>query len=187
MIMEPTNNWKQFLELCFLHGGLRTYIYWRTINSIIALISLLVSVECTTKISNQLDELQHCQLLKNVAMNLVWLFQDRAVATRPKMEQLTGFSRLVSAHGVSRPNGTSTLENRRCTECLVLEAALSSSPTQNNSCLHQLLPPLPANSIANLAKHEAQQQCFPRYQPENAKLLAETSVCPVHLLPNYPP
>ena len=112
MIMEPTNNWKQFLELCFLHGGLRTYIYWRTINSIIALISLLVSVECTTKISNQLDELQHCQLLKNVAMNLVWLFQDRAVATRPKMEQLTGFSRLVSAHGVSRPNGTSTLENR---------------------------------------------------------------------------
>ena len=29
------------------------------------------------------------------------------------MEQLTGFSRLVSAHGVSsRPNGTFTLENR---------------------------------------------------------------------------
>ena len=127
------------------------------------------------------------------------------------MEQLTGFSRLVSAHGCRRVqtvhlhwrtedkkkkkkmyevfgsrSGTYTLENRRCTECLVLEAALSSSPTQNNSCLHQLLPPLPANSIANLAKHEAQQQCFPRYQPENAKLLAKTSVCPVHLLPIVP-
>ena len=44
------------------------------------------------------DKLQHYQLLTNVGINSVWLLKGRAVAGRPKMEQLTGFSRLVSAH-----------------------------------------------------------------------------------------